>query len=221
VLTGADAYGDWHSDAARCSAAYHTRSMPLHRHVFRGTITGGHIEPRNVTPLCRRVRCSLFATGLTSANHATAQTATCSCRKWSRRHPVFTGQQSRVFAADCRSIRHRFWPPGPSPRYVYVAKRIAWCGSRIPTDGPPEMCPVAPDGGHWTTRRGVSPMARDVRSVGSASKVMTGVARRKNKAAPTCCRHAGGQGSPRLCLGLRNSRRSDRATHRCIMVRGE
>jgi hypothetical protein len=71
-----------------------------------------------------------------------------------------------------------FWPPGPAPRWVYVANtgsvvRFPYRSGELRAAGPPETIVAdLPRGGHWTRDIGFSPDgARMFVSVGSRSNV--------------------------------------------------
>jgi len=70
-----------------------------------------------------------------------------------------------------------FWPPGPTPKFVYVAETNRVVRFPYPNGGSTEVVvPSLPDGGHWTRDLAFSPDgARMFVSVGSATNVMTGV----------------------------------------------
>ncbi len=73
-----------------------------------------------------------------------------------------------------------FWPPGPSPTFVYVAEtnrvvRYPYVSGDLKARGPAQVVmPVLPDGGHWTRDLAVSPDGRTVfLSIGSSSNLAT------------------------------------------------
>jgi glucose/arabinose dehydrogenase len=91
---------------------------------------------------------------------------------------VFNGQQSRVFAAGLtQPFGIAFWPPGASPKYVYVGETNRVVRFPYPSGGSPEVIvPALPEGGHWTRDIVFSPDgARMFVSVGSATNDMEGV----------------------------------------------
>jgi glucose/arabinose dehydrogenase len=183
ALTGAEAFGDWHADAPglwrhitpdALPAPYATRSFGHAPEVIS--------QPRNVglhVPAGFEV--SLFASGLDEPR--TLRTAPNGdvflAESGAGRIRVFTGQQSRVFAADLtQPFGIAFWPPGPSPKYVYVGETNRLVRFPYPNGGPPEVIvPSLPDGGHWTRDVVFSPDGgRMFVSVGSATNDMQGVA---------------------------------------------
>jgi glucose/arabinose dehydrogenase len=73
-----------------------------------------------------------------------------------------------------------FWPPGPSPRFVYVAEtnrvvRFPYLSGDLRARGPAQVVvPELPDGGHWTRDLAFSPDGQTLFvSVGSASNAGT------------------------------------------------
>jgi glucose/arabinose dehydrogenase len=182
VLTGADAFGDWHADAPgvwrhisanALPAPYATRSFGQAPEVI--------VQPRSAglhVPAGFEV--SLFASGLDESR--TMRTAPNGdvflAESGAGRIRVFTGQQSRVFAADLsQPFGIAFWPPGPSPKYVYVGETNRVVRFPYPNGGPPEVIVASlPEGGHWTRDVVFSPDgARMFVSVGSATNDMQGV----------------------------------------------
>jgi glucose/arabinose dehydrogenase len=84
--------------------------------------------------------------------------------------------QTAVFAEDLpQPFGIAFWPPGPQPRYAYVALaervvRFAYRNGDMAARGPAEtMIARLPEGGHWTRDLAVAPDgSRLFLSVGSA-----------------------------------------------------
>ena len=182
VLTGPAAHGDWSMDAPgvrrritpdALPAPYATRSASRSPSVIA--------PPRGVLP---RVPpgfvVSVFAEGLdmpralrTAPNGDIflAESGAGTIR-------VFTGQKSRVFAANLNlPFGIGFWPPGPSPRFVYIAETNRVVRVPYPQGGKPEIIVASlPEGGHWTRDLVFSPDgARMLVSVGSATNVMEDV----------------------------------------------
>jgi glucose/arabinose dehydrogenase len=182
MLTGADAFGDWHADAPgvrrhimpdALPAAYTTRSFGHAPEVVAQPRSAGLHVPAGF-------EVSLFASGLDEPR--TMRTAPNGdvflAESGPGRIRVFTGQQSRVFAADLtQPFGIAFWPPGASPKYVYVGETNRVVRFPYPNGGPPEVIvPSLPDGGHWTRDIVFSPDgARMFVSVGSATNDMEGV----------------------------------------------
>ena len=182
VLTGADAYGDWHADAPgvwrhispdALPAPYATRSFGQAPEVIAQPRSAGLHVPAGF-------EVSLFASGLDVPR--TLRTAPNGdvflSESGAGRIRVFTGHQSRVFAADLtQPFGIAFWPPGPSPKFVYVAETTRVVRFPYPNGGPPEVIvPALPEGGHWTRDVVFSPDGgRMFVSVGSATNDMQGV----------------------------------------------
>jgi len=89
------------------------------------------------------------------------------------------GIQASVFAAGLSSpFGIAFWPPGPAPRFVYVAEtsrvvRYPYAPGDLRASGPAQVVVDGlPTGGHWTRDVAFSPDGRRMFvSVGSASNV--------------------------------------------------
>ncbi len=85
--------------------------------------------------------------------------------------------QRAVFASGLdQPFGIAFWPPGPSPRFVYVAEtnrvvRYPYTPGAVKAEGEPQVIvPRLPTGGHWTRDLAFSPDgSRLFVSVGSAS----------------------------------------------------
>jgi glucose/arabinose dehydrogenase len=182
VLLGADAFGDWHTDAPGVVRRITLDAMPppyATSSASRSPDTAS--PPRHAAPeVPLGFQVSLFASGLdtprtlrTAPNGDVllAESGTGVIR-------VFTGRQSRVFAKNLTfPFGIGFWPPGPSPRFVYVAETNRVVRFPYPNGGPAQVIvPSLPDGGHWTRDLAFSPDgARMFISVGSATNVMTEV----------------------------------------------
>jgi hypothetical protein len=182
VLTGADAFGDWHADApgvwrhiapGDLPAPYATRSF-------------GHSPEVIAQPRSARLHvpdgfeASLFASGLDQPR--TLRTAPNGdvflAESGAGRIRVFTGQQDRVFARDLtQPFGIAFWPPGAPPKYLYVGETNRVVRFPYPNGGPPEVIvPALPEGGHWTRDIVFAPDgSRMFVSVGSATNDMEGV----------------------------------------------
>ena len=181
VLTGADAFGDWHSDAPGVWRHITPDALPKPY----ATRSVGHApeviaQPRSVTlHVPAGFEVSLFASGLDEPR--TMRTAPNGdvflAESGAGRIRVFTGQQSRVFAAGLtQPFGIAFWPPGASPKYVYVGETNRVVRIPYPNGGPPEVLASLPDGGHWTRDLVFSADgARMFVSVGSATNDMQGV----------------------------------------------
>jgi glucose/arabinose dehydrogenase len=182
VLTGTAAFGDWHTDAPGVRRHITTDALPA-PYASSSSSRGPEViaQPRHVTPTVPAgFTVSLFASGLDMPR--TLRTAPNGdvflAESGAGRILVFTGQQSRVFASNLTSpFGIGFWPPGPSPRFVYVAETNRVVRFPYPNGGPPEVIvPSLPEGGHWTRDVAFSPDgARMFVSVGSATNDMNGV----------------------------------------------
>ncbi len=92
---------------------------------------------------------------------------------------VLRGKEVAVFAAGLSSpFGIAFWPPGPSPRFVYVAEtarvvRYPYVPGELRASGPAQVVVDGlPTGGHWTRDVAFSPDGRRMYvSIGSASNV--------------------------------------------------
>lgn len=182
VLTGADAYGDWHGDAPGVRRLITPDALPV------PFATGSSGRPPAVVPRPRDLSpnvpagfaVSLFASGLDLPR--TLRTAPNGdvflAESGAGVIRVFTEHRSRVFAANLTlPFGIGFWPPGPTPKFVYVAETNRVVRVPYPNGGPPEVIvPSLPDGGHWTRDLVFSSDgARMFVSVGSATNDMTGV----------------------------------------------
>jgi glucose/arabinose dehydrogenase len=182
VLTGTAAFGDWHTDAPGVRRHITPDALPVPYASGSASRAPEVIaQPRNVMPVVPAgFTVSLFASGLDMPR--TLRTAPNGdvflAESGAGRVLVFTGQQSRVFASNLTlPFGIGFWPPGPSPRFVYVAETNRVVRFRYPDGGPSEVIVAAlPEGGHWTRDIAFSPDgARMFVSVGSETNVMTGV----------------------------------------------
>jgi glucose/arabinose dehydrogenase len=182
ILTGAAAFGDWHADAPgvrrhitpdALPAPYATRSFGQAPEVIA--------QPPGATlHVPAGFAVSPFASGLDEPR--TLRTAPNGdvflAESGAGRIRVFTGQQSRVFATGLtQPFGIAFWPPGPSPKYVYVGETNRVVRFPYPNGGAPEVIvPSLPDGGHWTRDIVFSPDGgRMFVSVGSATNDMQDV----------------------------------------------
>lgn len=183
VLTGADAFGDWRSDAPGVWRHITLDALPPPYASASAARSPDVIaRPRGVWPsVPPGFEVSLFASGLDMPR--TLRTAPNGdvflAESGAGVIRVFTRQQSRVFAANLSyPFGIGFWPPGPSPKYVYVAETNRVVRFPYPNGGPPELIVASlPDGGaHWTRDLVFSADgARMFVSVGSATNVMSGI----------------------------------------------
>jgi len=175
-------FGDWHNDAPGVRHRIAPDALPppfASSFASRGPEVVA--QPRHAAPLVPPgFEVSLFASGLDMPR--TLRTAPNGdvflAESGAGVIRVFTGRQSRVFASGLTlPFGIGFWPPGPSPRFIYVAEtnrivRFLWPGG-----GPPEVIvPSLPEGGHWTRDLVFSPDGtRMFVSVGSSTNDMEGV----------------------------------------------
>ena len=101
-----------------------------------------------------------------------------------------------------------FWPPGPAPRYVYVAEtnrvvRFPYTPGLLRASGPAQVVvPELPTGGHWTRDVAFSPDGSKMYvSVGSASNVSD---RGEDGRAEVRVYDPEGHGGAPLATGIRN-----------------
>ncbi len=181
VPTG-DAYGDWHTDAPGVRR-HITPEMPPAPYASGSASRGPEVigQPRHAAlSVPPGFSVSLFASGLNTPR--TLRTAPNGdvflAESGADRVVVFSGRQSRVFAAHLTlPFGIGFWPPGQSPRFVYVAETNRVVRFPYPNGGAPEIVvPALPDGGHWTRDLAFSPDGtRLFVSVGSSTNDMTGI----------------------------------------------
>jgi glucose/arabinose dehydrogenase len=122
-----------------------------------------------------------------------------------RPHPDGAAQpvQSTVFAGGLRSpFGIAFWPPGPDPRFVYVAAtdkvvRFPYHSGDLAARGLPEtVVPDLPTGGHWTRDVVFSPDGRRMFvAIGSDGNIATSL-RGRDAAANAAWDAAHGLGAP-------------------------
>jgi glucose/arabinose dehydrogenase len=191
-LTGAGAYGDWHSDAPGVVRNITADAMPL-----PNATLSAHRAPSVVTrPAGAMLRVppgfevEPFAAGLErprllrvapNGDVFVAESDAGRVRIL-RTPPGATGRpQSHVFAEGLSyPFGIAFWPPGPDPRFVYVAAtdqvvRFPYRpGDLRAHDKPQIVVPHMPVGGHSTRDLVFSPDGRSMFvSVGSQSNIPT------------------------------------------------
>ncbi len=216
--TGHAAYGDWHDDAPGVVRHFTADAMPppyatgsAARAPSLVARPGGatlHVPPGFVV--------DEFASGLArprtlrvapNGDVFLAESGAARIRVFRAADGAARPAQSSVFAEGLSlPFGIDFWPPGPNPRFVYVASssevvRLPYRSGDLRASGPAEVVVAnLPTGGHWTRDLVFS---RDGRrmfvSVGSAGNIGT-TARR---IVPTCWRSirtaATGASSPRAC----------------------
>jgi len=183
-LTGEAAYGDWSKDAPGVARLIRPADLPPPRatpSASDGPAVASrpdHILPR--VPAGFRVE--LVASGLETprtlrrAPNGDMFLAESGAGRVLVLRP---GEEPAVFADDLSlPFGIAFWPPGPDPRFVYVAEsgrvvRFPYRGGDLKAGGRAEtVVPHLPIGGHWTRDVAFSPDGRRMFvSVGSASNV--------------------------------------------------
>lgn len=163
VRTGADAFGDWHSDAPGVERHITVDALPPPfdtRSTARGPSVAG--RPAGAVPqVPAGFRAELVASGLDTprtmrvAPNGDVFVAESSGGRVSILRP--DGQRS-VFASGLDlPFGIALWPPGPAPRFVYVAEtnrvvRYPYAVGDLKATGRAEIVvPALPEGGsHWT-----------------------------------------------------------------------
>ncbi len=199
VREGPAAYGDWHTDAPGVVRLLTPASMPL-PFATQATADAASLVARpagarpNVPP---GFAVDEFASGLdrprtlrTAPNGDVfvAESGASRIRVLRAADGAPRPAGSSVFAANLpQPFGIAFWPPGPNPRFVYVALssrvvRLPYQSGDLQARGPAEVVvPHLPTGGHWTRDVVFSPDGRTMFvSVGSASNI--GVADEENRA---------------------------------------
>jgi glucose/arabinose dehydrogenase len=190
ALTGAAAYGDWRGDAPGVWRTITPADLP------RPQATPSARMPPSVVPRPAEASpkvppgfaVALFASGLDhprlvrvapSGDIFVAESFANRIRVMRAADGAEQAQSTGIFAAGLdRPYGIAFWPPGPSPRYVYVANtgsvvRFPYRASELQPAGPAEtVVSGLPVGGHWTRDLAfAADGARMFVSVGSRSNV--------------------------------------------------
>jgi glucose/arabinose dehydrogenase len=187
VRTGQDAFGDWRSDAPGVQRLITPADLPP-PYATQSAANPSSLAPRPPGALPKAppgFSVDLFASGLKSPRviRTAPNGDVFVAESGSGRVLVFGGAEPapaapRVFAADLpRAYGIAFYPPGPDPRWVYVAtedavRRFPYRSGDLAASGPPEVVvPHLPaGGGHWTRDLAFSGDGRTMFvSVGSAS----------------------------------------------------
>jgi len=187
VLIGASAYGDWRSDAPGVRRKITPADMPAPYQSASAT-RGPNVVPRPAAAWPQAPSgfvVELVASGLDDPRVI----------RVSPNGDIFVAEsepgrilvlraaagikplESRTFAADLyQPFGIAFWPPGPDPRFVYVANtdnvvRFPYRAGDLQPAGPAETIVTGlPRGGHWTRDVAFSPDgSRMFVSVGSRS----------------------------------------------------
>jgi len=194
--TGADAIGDWRSDAPGVRRKLTAADLPPPG-ATRSAANPSWVAPRPAGALPKAPRgfvASLFAAGLdlprvvrvaANGDVFVAESGAGRVSVLSAADGAAQAAASAVFADGLhRPFGIAFYPPGPEPRYVYVAEtdRVVRFPYRLgdrQAEGPAEVVvPSLPSGrGHWTRDLAFSPDGKTMFvSVGSASNVAEGMA---------------------------------------------
>jgi glucose/arabinose dehydrogenase len=191
-LTGSAAYGDWHSDAPGVVRHFTPDAMPP-PYTTQSAQSGPSVVSRPVGAALHvppGFEVELFAAGLdrprtlrTAPNGDVfvAESGAGRLRILRAAPDTMARPQSHVFADGLTyPFGIAFWPPGPTPRFVYVAEmnrvvRFPYQPGDLRARGNPEVVvPHLPSGGHATRDLVFSPDGRSMFvSVGSASNAGT------------------------------------------------
>ena len=187
IRTGSAAYGDWHDDVPGRARRLTPADMPP-PHATSSASRGSRITPRppGVLPqVPPGFSASLFASGfdtprtLRTAPNGDVFLAESGAGRIRVLRPAGAGHaaQAMTFADQLREpFGIAFWPPGPHPRFVYIADtdrvlRYQYAAGDLHATAPAQtIIRDLPEGGHWTRDLAFSPDGRTLYvSVGSAS----------------------------------------------------
>ena len=191
VLTGAAAYGDWSGDAPGVRRMITPADLPQPKATPSvGSPPRVVGRPDSASPkVPPGFAVTLFARGLDRPRLArvaptgeifVAESAANRIRVLRAADGAEQAQQTEIFAAGLdRPYGIAFWPPGPSPRYVYVANtgsvvRFPYRPGELQPAGPAETVVAGlPVGGHWT---------RDLAFSADGTRMFVSVGSRSNDA---------------------------------------
>ncbi len=168
LRTGADAYGDWRTDAPGVARRILPADLPPPFATNNAARTSVIVaRPAGVLPKAPPgFAVTLFASGLNEprALRTAPDGAVFLAESGSGRVLRFTPDGKRTMFADGLSQPYgiAFWPPD-KPRYVYVGQsgsvvRFPMTPGHATADGPAEtIVPDLPTGGHWTRDLAVAP----------------------------------------------------------------
>ena len=156
VRAALDAYGDWSTDAPGVRRKIVVDTLPQ---PYASEIAGRPPwivrQPGDATPhVPPGFVAAKFASGLNMPR--TLRTAPNGdvflAESGAGAIRVFSGENSHVFASGLDlPFGIAFWPPGPSPRFVYIAETNRVLRFPYPGGGAAEtIVPSLPTGGHWT-----------------------------------------------------------------------
>jgi glucose/arabinose dehydrogenase len=191
-LTGAAAYGDWHADAPGVVRHITPDAMPppnatLSAHRFPSVVTRPagamlHVPPGfEVEPFASGLERPRLLRVAPNGDVFVAESDAGRLRILRTPSEASPRPQSYVFAEGLSyPFGIAFWPPGPDPRFVYVAGtdrvvRFPYRAGDTQARGRPEVVvPHLPVGGHATRDLVFSPDGRTMFvSVGSADNIAT------------------------------------------------
>ena len=189
VLVGAAAYGDWHGDAPGVRRLIRPQDLPPPYATTSSSNAPG-IDRRPAGALPRvpaGFSVALWAAGLDeprvirTAPDGAVFLAESGAGRVLVYHPRPDGGSgpAAIFASGLdRPFGIAFYPPGPQPRFVYVAEtnrvvRFPYAAGALRAGGPAEtIVPRLPGGGHWTRDLVFAPDgSRMFVSVGSSSNL--------------------------------------------------
>ena len=191
-LNGAAAYGDWHSDAPGVVRHFTANTIPPpYATSSAGRPPAVVARPAGATlHVPPGFEVEQFAAGLArprtlrvapNGDLFVAESGAGRIRILRVPPGATRNPRSYVFAEDmAQPFGIAFWPPGPNPRFVYIAEtgrvvRFPYQTGDVHARGEPEtVVPHLPIGGHWTRDLVFSPDGRTMFvSVGSASNAGT------------------------------------------------
>jgi glucose/arabinose dehydrogenase len=185
VRTGAAAYGDWRDDAPGVIRHFTVGSMPL---PFQTTSAyrAPSVVPRPAGAMLHvppGFEVQQFATGLDGPRtlRVAPNGDVFVAESYAGRVSIMRGTRRATFAAGMAyPFGIAFWPPGPQPRFVYIAEtnrviRFPYQVGDLQPNGQPEIVvPHLPVGGHVSRDIVFSPDGHTMFvSVGSASNIGT------------------------------------------------
>jgi glucose/arabinose dehydrogenase len=191
TLVGAAAYGDWRSDSPGLRRKLTPADMPAPLASQPAANPSRSVrQPAGASPKAPPgFAVALFAKGLSeprvvrvapNGDIFVAESSAGRVRALRADDSAATPSISEIFAAGLdRPFGIAFYPPGPNPRYVYVASqtqvvRFAYQSGDLKASGPPQtIVPSLPGGGgHWTRDIAFSADGKTMFvSVGSGSNV--------------------------------------------------
>jgi len=189
---GDAAYGDWHSDAPGVVRRFTPDAMPA-PYTSQSAARAPSVVSRPAGANLRVPQgfvVEQFASGLDrprtlrvapNGDVFVAESGAARVRVFHMGAGPVRAAQSSIFAGGLsQPFGIGFWPPGPNPRFVYVALsgqvvRLPYQSGDQQARGPAEVVvPSLPTGGHWTRDLVFSPDGRTMFvSVGSASNIGT------------------------------------------------